>query len=151
MESDSSPNDLTAAVPLLEIADLHDQIMMAANDLDRLQRLLDDTGNTLLGDFYGASGELKRLLHTEGEAPAEMKHVHQAMEYLFGAVTALQFQDLSTQLLNHTTARLRHCADRLAQLGMGDDEEGATVVSAPPSKPNPVTQDEMDTGSIELF
>ena len=52
---------------------------------------------------------------------------------------------------NHTTARLRNCADRLAAAAMGDDEEGATVVAAPPSKPNPVTQDEMDAGSIELF
>jgi hypothetical protein len=151
MDSDPSPSDSTAAIPLLEIADLQDQLMMAANDLDRLQRLLDDTSDALLGHFYGATGELKRVLHTEGETPAELKRVHRAMEYLAGAITGLQFQDMSSQLLNHTTARLRNCADRLAAAAMGDDEEGAAVVSAPPSKPNPVTQDEMDAGSIELF
>lgn len=151
MDSDPPSNELTVQVPVMEIADLHDQVMIAANDLDRLQRLLDDTSNSLLGGFYGATGELKRLLHAEGEPAGEMKRVHQAMEYLFSAVTALQFQDLSSQLLTHTTTRLRHCADRLAQAAMGEDEEGATVVMPPPSKPNPVTQDEMDTGSIELF
>jgi hypothetical protein len=34
---------------------------------------------------------------------------------------------------------------------MGDDEEGATIVEEAPMRPNPVTQDEMDAGSIELF
>ena len=32
-----------------------------------------------------------------------------------------------------------------------DDGEGSAVVEAPPLRPNPVTQDEMDAGSIELF
>jgi hypothetical protein len=34
---------------------------------------------------------------------------------------------------------------------MGDDDEGPAVVEEIPMKPNPVTQDEMDAGSIELF
>jgi len=32
-----------------------------------------------------------------------------------------------------------------------DDEDGAAVVAARADEPNPVTQDEMDAGSIELF
>ena len=34
---------------------------------------------------------------------------------------------------------------------MGDDEDGEAVVESAPLRPNPVTQDEMDAGSIELF
>ena len=34
---------------------------------------------------------------------------------------------------------------------MGDDEDGIALIEAAPLRPNPVTQDEMDAGSIELF
>ena len=36
-------------------------------------------------------------------------------------------------------------------LSRADDEEGAAVIEDAPLRPNPVTQDEMDAGSIELF
>jgi sulfite reductase beta subunit-like hemoprotein len=68
-----------------------------------------------------------------------------------GAITALQFQDMASQLIAHTRKRLRNCADRLARDAMGDDEDGEAVVEKAPLRPNPVTQDEMDAGSIELF
>jgi hypothetical protein len=32
-----------------------------------------------------------------------------------------------------------------------DDEDGEALVAELPQRPNPVTQDEMDAGSIELF
>jgi len=32
-----------------------------------------------------------------------------------------------------------------------DDDSGTVVVAAQPLRPNPVTQDEMDAGSIDLF
>ena len=32
-----------------------------------------------------------------------------------------------------------------------DDEDGQSAIEAPPLRPNPVTQSEMDAGSIELF
>jgi hypothetical protein len=55
-------------------------------------------------------------------------------------------------LLCHTTQRLRGCADRLAASALcDDDDEGTTVVTSFPNRPNPVTQDEMDAGSVELF
>jgi hypothetical protein len=68
-----------------------------------------------------------------------------------GAITAMQFQDMASQLIQHTSTRLRSCADRLAQESMGDDEDGFAVVEQAPLRPNPVTQDEMDAGSVELF
>ena len=43
------------------------------------------------------------------------------------------------------------CADRIASDAMADDEDGPAVVEDCPIRPNPVTQDEMDAGSIELF
>lgn len=143
-----------AAPPLdaLTATDLQDHLMMASNDLDRLQRLLNDTSDTLLGHFYGATGHLERALRTLSHLPAsDHRHLHQAMEHLAAAITGMQFQDMASQLLNHTTQRLRGCADRLAYSAMGDDEEGAAVVQDLPMRPNPVTQDEMDAGSVELF
>jgi hypothetical protein len=56
------------------------------------------------------------------------------------------------QLIAHTSQRLRHCADRLARDALGDDDEdGAALVEPAAQGPNPVTQDEMHAGSIELF
>ena len=74
-----------------------------------------------------------------------------AVAHLGGAVTALQFQDMSSQLIVHLQRRLHRCVDRLARETMGDDEDGTALVEEPPLRPNPVTQDEVDAGSIELF
>jgi hypothetical protein len=71
------------------------------------------------------------------------------MVQISGAITALQFQDIASQLLEHTQRRLRHCTDQLAQAVMDDREDG--VVQDAPTRPNPVTQDEMDACSVELF
>ena len=77
--------------------------------------------------------------------------LHRAMEHMAGAITAMQFQDMASQLVTHANKRLRNCADRIARDAMGDDEDGEAVVEEAPLRPNPVTQDEMDAGSIELF
>jgi hypothetical protein len=140
-------------MPLLAAADLQDHLMVASNDLDRLQRLLTDACDSLLGHFYGATGELKQLLHGAAAAPdVDAAKLHTAMEHMAGAITAMQFQDMASQLVHHTTRRLRNCADRLARDTMGDDDEdGVALVEEMPLRPNPVTQDEMDAGSVELF
>lgn len=140
------------AMPLLAAADLQDHLMVATNDMDRLQGLLGDACNTLLAHFYGATGELKALLHRTAEHPEiEAPELHRAMQHMAGAITAMQFQDMASQLVDHTTRRLRSCADRLARDTMGDDEDGEALVAEAPQRPNPVTQDEMDAGSVELF
>lgn len=152
-----------AGLPLLAAADLQDHLMVAQNDLERLQRLLTDACDQLLVHFYGASGELRTLLaqgaHGAVDGPAaglpgalEAAQLHKAMEHMAGAITAMQFQDMASQLVAHTSRRLRNCADRLAAQAMGDDDEdGSAVVEEMPLRPNPVTQDEMDAGSVELF
>ena len=71
---------------------------------------------------------------------------------LNAAVTELQFQDMASQLIVHTSKILQGCAYRLASESMGlEDGEAVPFVEEVPERPNPVTQDEMDAGSIELF
>jgi hypothetical protein len=150
---ESTPEMPQAQLPLLAAADLQDSLMVATNDLDRLQRLLSDATETLMGHFYGASGHITHLSRLAAQHPELPEaDLHSTMTHLAGAVTALQFQDMASQLIAHTHRRLRNCADRLARDVMGDDDEdGEAVVEDAPLRPNPVTQDEMDAGSIELF
>lgn len=141
-----------STLPLMAAADLQDNLMTASNDLERLQRLLSDASEALLGHFYGASGQLNHLLHAMAKHPElNTRELHDAMQHMAGAITAMQFQDMASQLIHHTNSRLRNCADRLAAETMGDDEDGEAVVESAPLRPNPVTQDEMDAGSVEHF
>ena len=133
------------ALPLLLAADLQDHLMMASNDLDRLQRLLADTCDALMQRFHGAVGQL------DGGNAIDAGTVRDVRRLLGEAVTALQFQDMASQLIAHTHQRLRNCADQLARDAFGPDADGETVVAPAPLRPNPVTQDEMDAGSVELF
>lgn len=151
-EEEDPPSPPGPGLSLMTAADVQDDLMIVSNDMDRLQSLLANACDALLVHFYGASDELKRLLHRAAAEPGiETPELHAAMEHLAGAITAMQFQDLACQLVEHSSRRLRHCADRIAQDAMGDDEDGATLVEDAPMRPNPVTQDEMDAGSIELF
>jgi hypothetical protein len=139
-------------MPLLAAAEVQDDLLVASNDLDRLQRLLSDASESLIGHFHAASAELRGLLQELAAHPElDKPQLHKTMEHVAGAITAMQFQDMASQLITHTSHRLRCCADRLAREAMGDDDDGEAVVEAPPLRPNPVTQDEMDAGSIELF
>jgi hypothetical protein len=128
-----------APMALLAAAEMQDHLMVVTNDLDRLQRLLDDASQSLMSHFTMANGQL-----ADGA-------VNDARQTIGGAITALQFQDMASQLITHTTRRLRNCADRIARDTMGDDEDGVAVIEEAPLRPNPVTQDEMDAGSIDLF
>ena len=117
---------------------------------ERLQRLLDDACEALSTHFFGASSLVDQMRERLPEA-RDQDALQQLMLHLAGAITALQFQDMSTQLIAHTSQRLRNCSDQLARDTFGDDEDGMAVVETAPLRPNPVTQDEMDAGSIELF
>jgi hypothetical protein len=145
----TAPSD---GLPLMAAAEVQDDLLVASNDLERLQRLLGDASESLIGHFYAASGHLRELLKLTAQHPElDVPQLHRTMEHVAGAITAMQFQDLASQLIDHTGRRLRGCADRLAREAMGDDEDGPAVVESIPLRPNPVTQDEMDAGSIELF
>jgi hypothetical protein len=137
-------------LPLLAAADLQDHLMTACNDLDRLQTLLAHACEDLIASFHGATADLDGLQGVHGASPG-LETLHSLRVHLVNAITALQFQDMASQLVAHTHSRLRSCADRLARDTMGDDEDGEAVVESGPLRPNPVTQDEMDAGSVELF
>jgi hypothetical protein len=150
MHSEPSSGNASASTGLafMAAADLQDHLMTASNDLDRLQTLLADACDTLLAGFFGASQHLNDLRATALQDP---KPVDSAVAHLGAAVTALQFQDMASQLINHTRGRLRNCADRLARDAFDGDDDGDAVVAEEPLRPNPVTQSEMDTGFVELF
>ncbi len=171
MQPDSCPNadpsELLLPLALQGAAEVQDGLMVAAHDLGRLQRLLSDAAATLMGHFYGASAQVHalRLQHADAQASSgqnlppmpQEQAIGAALQHLAGAVTALQFEDMAVQLIAHTTRRLRHCADRLAYEAMGGDEGDDDIANGPayiedaPQRPNPVTQDEVDAGSVELF
>jgi hypothetical protein len=126
--------------------DLQDELLTACNDLERLLGLLGGSCRDLGAAFHGALG-LIAARRDDGANAAEL--LTQVALLLQRGVTALQFDDMASQLVIHTRQRLRHHADRLAVAAMGDDEDG--VIESVLLRPNPVTQDEMDAGSVELF
>ena len=71
-----------------------------------------------------------------------------AMQHLSAAVTALQFQDMATQLIAHLSGELRNCADSVARDAMG---HGAALPGAAARRASPVGQVQMSAGSVELF
>jgi hypothetical protein len=98
--------------------------------------------------FFGTL-QLLQDLHEAGQLDAAP--LERARNHLACAVKALQFQDMASQLITHTSGRLRNCADRLARDAFVGDEDGEAVVDEAPLRANPVTQSEMDTGFVELF
>lgn len=141
-----------SAMPLLLATELQDHLLVAHNDLERLLRLLTDASSSLMQHFtYACDHMAEASVHLQGSQQAEPPSIVEARRTLAAAITALQFQDMAQQLITHTSHRLRHCADRLAADAMGDDEDGTALVEDEPLRPNPVTQDEVDAGSIELF
>lgn len=138
-----------SAMSLLAAADLQDHLMVASNDLERLQRLLDDASTALIANFAGATRQLDAVYDAAAAAdPAASQELRQS---LGSAITALQFQDLATQLIAHTSQRLRSCVDRLGRDVFAGDDDDPGLLEEAPLRPNPVTQDEMDAGSVELF
>ena len=134
-------------VPVMVAADLQDSLMVVMHDLHRLEGLLSHAADNLLESFGQANDALNNSIVCES---AEVIHAQVALRR---AVTELQFQDMASQLIFHTTKVLQGCAFRLAEETMGHEEgeEAAPFTEIAPNRPNPVTQSEMDAGSIELF
>lgn len=134
----------------LEVADLQDHLLSAATDLGRLQTLLTDASEALLAHFASAHRHLERFCGEDGSLMSEAPGLAEIRTNLGSAITALQFHDMASQLITHTVRRLHNVADRLAADVMTDDGEEAALIEAP-LRANPVTQAEMEAGSIELF
>lgn len=148
MQSTQTPStEPVVQVPVMVAAELQDSLLVVMRDLHRLEGLLNHATTNLLERF----NEANVLLSVENTG--EDQGIDAARAALRSAVTELQFHDMATQLIVHTTLVLQGCAFRLASETMGreEDELDAPVMAIQPERPNPVTQSEMDAGSIELF
>lgn len=133
-------------LPVMLVAEVQDSLLVVVHDLARLDGLLAHTMENLMQRFSTASASLS------DPSVANVAALQEARDALRSAVTELQFQDLAAQLIAHTSKVLQGCAYRLASESMGqEDGEAVPFVEEVPERPNPVTQDEMDAGSIELF
>lgn len=128
------------------VAEVQDSLLVVVHDLNRLDGLLAHTMENLMARFTAVS----ELLSDPSMPQSAV--LESARGALSAAVTELQFQDIASQLIAHTSKTLQGCAYRLAAESMGmEDGEAVPFVEEVPERPNPVTQDEMDAGSIELF
>jgi hypothetical protein len=144
MHSDEEPptqgNARGAAASLV-----HAQVVAAASDLERLLVLLDQAGGELMrrfADFERLTGEISR----EAAGTLVAGHATALRDALLGATTAMQFQDMSTQLVEHALSELRTIAHRL-----GDDASLREMPPASGIRSGPVSQSGMGAGSIDLF
>lgn len=136
----------TVQLPIMLVAEVQDSLLVVVHDLTRLDGLLAHTMANLMERFTCASDNLA------DPALVASKELDEVRSALRAAVTELQFQDMASQLIIHTSKILQGCAYRLASESMGlEDGEAVPFVEDVPERPNPVTQDEMYAGSIELF
>lgn len=136
----------TVNLPVMLVAEVQDSLLVVVHDLKRLDGLLTHAMENLLDRFTKVSENLA------SPALSDLKDLQGVRVALHSAVTELQFQDMASQLIVHTSKVLQGCAYRLAADAMGsEDGEAVPFVEEVPDRPNPVTQDEMQAGSIELF
>lgn len=147
MQPNQTPQPIPAVqLPVMLVADLQDSLLVVVHDLTRLDGLLAHAMERLMERFTSAN---ENLADPKLVGSKELDAVRSA---LHSAVTELQFQDMASQLIVHTSKILQGCAYRLASESMGfEDGEAVPFVEDVPERPNPVTQDEMDAGSVELF
>jgi hypothetical protein len=110
-----------------------------AADLERLKVLLGEAGDKLAASFGVIGAAQPRVGGSDGEK-------RQFGYAVTTAVTALQFQDMATQLTQHAQRRLdvlRQCVSRLSA-GQADPMLATTRMQ-------PVRQSGMGAGSIDLF
>ena len=147
MQSSLTESSVPAVdMPVMLVAEVQDSLLVVVHDLNRLDSLLAHTMENLMERFTAASACLA------DPALANLEQLELVRKTLSAAVTELQFQDMASQLITHTSKILQGCAYRLVAESMGmEDGEAVPFVEQVPERPNPVTQDEMDAGSIELF
>ena len=110
-----------------------------ASDLERLKALIAEAGDKLLVSFNQVIEITPRL----AGQPKDREDLKRAVGT---AVTALQFQDMATQLTQHAKGRLAKLELALSALA----EEAADPLAAT-TRMQPVRQTGMGAGSIDLF
>jgi hypothetical protein len=109
-------------LPVVLVAEVQDSLLVVVHDLNRLDGLLAHTMANLMERFTSA---IENLADPALAASRELDVVRGALR---AAVTELQFQDMASQLINHTSKILQGCAYRLAAESMGS-EDGEAVPS----------------------
>ncbi len=107
-------------------------------DLERLKTLVNDAAGRLLGSF-------NEFVALEQQASRNSEQRQRIESAIGTAVTALQFQDMATQLTGHAQRRLAALESCLRAM-YGEGTGGALLENA-----QPVRQSEMSAGSIDLF
>ena len=117
---------------------------------------------------YDMMQDLTRLNETLAQDSIELGRINKEVEQnVSTAVSTLQFQDMSSQLIGHAQMRLtalQEVADKigngaksttfqeyLGQIAAYNNSLLEHVVSLDAKKSNPVSQDSFETGDIELF
>jgi hypothetical protein len=142
--SDQQPEEVSGVVTARLAADMQDELLAAGTELERLERLLSDAVDQLL-DRFGRAHALSADISNSTNQPALAGELRAAM-------TALQFQDMASQLIAHSRRRLASVADCLGNAAIGgeeEEEEGCEVQWV--SRACPVAQRAVDAGSVELF
>lgn len=108
-----------------------------ASDLECLKALITEAGDRLLASFNQVAAQL----------PGEADDVQRGpvAKAVADAVTALQFQDMATQLIRHAQRRLEALEGCLKPLAHEADPLPATT------RTQPVRQSAMSAGPIDLF
>ena len=146
MPPESTFSPPTVKLPVMLVAEVQDSLLVVVHDLKRLDGLLTNAMENLMARFTAVSENLSSPVLLDVEDLRQVRLV------LRSVVTELQFQDMASQLIGHTSKVLQGCAYRLAADAMGEEDgEAVPFVEEVPDRPNPVTQDEMQAGSIELF
>ncbi len=111
-------------------------------DLERLKALVNDAAGRLLGSF-------NEFVNLEPRTQRNLEERARVQEAIAAAVTALQFQDMATQLTGHAQRRLVALESCLRMMhGEGAGESAGEALRA---HPQPVGQAEMSAGSVDLF
>ena len=136
------------------------QLVAAGRELQRLHEILAHAIDQLIHHFerIAASVQAQRQL-VEGSQPDRDVDRVSALsrtldEDIHGALTALQFQDLSAQLIQHVQDRLEAARDELARPGTGARIPDYGAVAANEShvhRVGPVAQTTVSAGSVDLF
>ena len=139
--------DPSVQIPVFVAAEIQDSLLVVMHDLHRLEGLLNHASDNLIARFGEANSKLSDDVVGSTQELVDVRNA------LRSAVTELQFQDMASQLIWHTTKVLQGCAFRLSAETMGEEEGevAAPFAQMEPDKPNPVAQSEMDAGSIDLF
>jgi len=148
-----------------EVHELLEEAERSIQGLGTSDKALVDGCKTHVNDMIGA---LKSFNDTVSQNAIELNLVSTKIEQnVLVVISTLQFQDMSTQLIEHARLRMSALQEVANEMGKGGDSQNNReyleriaaynrlldkhVVSLDKQKSNPVAQKDFGTGDIELF